>query len=82
MSPAVVGHLAYDFGEGCGALIFGFGLGFGGEHVFYCNAGRRMGSTGGVAGEGDGVRMYAGIGGCGMPRPSNAHHGGQTGASV
>ena len=43
--PAVVGHLAYDFGEGWW-LIFGFGFGFGGEHVFYCNAGRRMGSTG------------------------------------
>ena len=43
--PAVGGFLAYDFGEGWW-LVFDFGLGFCCEHVFYCNAGRRMGSTG------------------------------------
>ena len=46
---AVVGYLADDFGEGRW-LIFCFGLGFCCEHVFYCNAGRRMGSTGGWRG--------------------------------
>ena len=49
--PAVGGFLAYDFGEGRW-LIFCFGLGFCCEHVFYCNAGRRMGSTGGWRGWG------------------------------
>ena len=54
---AVVGHLADDFGEGRW-LVFGFGLGFCCEHVFYCNAGMRMGSTGGWRGEGWGsLRM-------------------------
>ena len=56
---AVVGHLADDFGEGRW-LIFGFGLGFCCEHVFYCNAGRRMGSTGGWRGRGNGVKCGRG----------------------
>ena len=41
---AVVGLLADDVGEGFGIFI---GLGFCGEHVFYVNGCRRLGSTGG-----------------------------------
>ena len=43
--PAVVGLLAYDFGEGW-LLVFDFGLGFCGEHMFYGNGSGRLGSTG------------------------------------
>ena len=41
--PAVVGLLADDVGEGNGDF---FGLLFCGEHMFYCNGCRRLGSTG------------------------------------
>ena len=58
--PAVVGLLAYDLGEGWW-LVFDFGLGFCCEHVFYCNAGGWMGSTGGWRGWGwCGVTFYSG----------------------
>ena len=56
---AVVGHLAYDFGEGRW-LIFCLGLGFCCEHVFYCNAGKRMGSMGGWRGWGIGGLFLVG----------------------
>ena len=41
--PAVVGLLADDVGEGFGVF---FGLLFRGEHMFYCNGCRRLGSRG------------------------------------